>query len=501
MQNKLISILNWLILLILAGCSNKLPYAEEVPAQERTVMFNLDIKTRAIEEPDKSPDDLQLWIFNGDNLLKYISSDPEWEEVYENGVDLMTKVQTEFELTGETTVKFYLVLNKPVAEPYGMTPTSLESIYFTLPELPYTHDNKVPMTGKAEIEITADQLNYDIKIDAVRSVGKLEVYCTRESERSDLKINKLTLNHIPDKGYLFEQSDANGINYDGSEVLFYQKQGMDIKTVLTEDETGAGSTFENYEEQFTMFSFNQPYLLENRKGGDNNTAIVGNGNGDDNVTPDKDSRYYITIEYVLNGKEESKNIYLPAIPRNTLDKLFIRIKDNGNSVQLHWYVKEWEDGGTLDIDGGMHPTTTFTDYNVSSDKGATDQNTWYATNIDSSTPDLMTNAARYTFKMSTNHEWNMTCSNIIDFDYKIFKQKDDGSYIDIENIQQQPVRAKGTYAICVYPRNPLDNPAQQCAISFSYYNTYMQKWEKLPDETAKATITQISAKTINDEGL
>lgn len=497
MVNKVISIVAWLILLVLVGCSNTLPSAEEPSAQGRIITLNLDITTRTDADHAQSPDNFQLWIFSSNELLQYINSNPTWQESVDNGIDLKAKVEAEIDAVGITKLQFYLVLNELVSEPYEMTPERLESLTFTFPEQPYTHDNKVPMTGKTEVNITADKLNYDIKIDAERCVGKLEVYCTKESELSNLFVKKLTLNHIPSHGYLFTH-DATDITYNANEELFVNEQGMNISTVL--DETFAVGTFEQNQRNFTLLS--QSYLFENLNGGeDYNIAIVGEGEDDANVTLDKDSRYYLTLDYTLNDVDVSKNIYLPAIPRNTLDKLFIRIKDNGNSVQLHWYVKEWEDGGTLDIDGGMHPTTTFTDYNASGNSGATDQNTWYSATIDSSTPDLMTNAARYTFKMSTNHEWNMTCSNIIDFDYKIFKLDDDGNYIDIEIIQQQPVRAKGTYAICVYPRNPLDNTAQKCTISFSYYNTYMQKWEKLPDETAKATITQISAKTINDEGL
>lgn len=69
MLNKIISITTWLILFILAGCSDASPSAEEPSAQERTITLNLDITTRADElPPDGSvPGIIRLWIFDNNN--------------------------------------------------------------------------------------------------------------------------------------------------------------------------------------------------------------------------------------------------------------------------------------------------------------------------------------------------------------------------------------------------------------------------------------------------
>ena len=61
------------MLLILAGCSDASPSAEELSEQQRIITLDLDITTRAAAEADKSPDNFHLWIFNGETLLKYIS--------------------------------------------------------------------------------------------------------------------------------------------------------------------------------------------------------------------------------------------------------------------------------------------------------------------------------------------------------------------------------------------------------------------------------------------
>lgn len=193
----------WLLLLILAGCGEASPYAEEPSAQDRTITLNLDITTKAAAEPGESPDNFHLWIFNGDKLLTYINSNPSWEEVNNGKVDLKATVEAEIDVTEVNTIQFYLLLNTNVTGPWGMTPANLKDLTFTLPEQqPYSHDNKVPMSGEATLDIFPSQIHYDVRIDAVRSIAKLGIYCTKgnTSPSSTLTINQVTLSKVPDKG-------------------------------------------------------------------------------------------------------------------------------------------------------------------------------------------------------------------------------------------------------------------------------------------------------------
>lgn len=215
---KVISIATWLMLLILAGCSDASPYAEEPSAQERTITLNLDITTRAEAGEEESPDNFHLWIFNGDKLLTYINSNPSWEEVNNGKVDLKATVEAEIDATEVNAIQFYLLLNTNVTGPWGMTPANLKNLTFTLPDQPYSHDNKVPMSGEATLDIFPSQIHYDVRIDAVRSVAKLGIYCTKgnTSPSSTLTINQVTLSKVPDKGYLFEIPENSQIVYNST---------------------------------------------------------------------------------------------------------------------------------------------------------------------------------------------------------------------------------------------------------------------------------------------
>lgn len=322
------------MLLILTGCGD-VPYAEELSAQERTVTLNLDITTKATADPAESPDNFHLWIFNDDKLLKYISDTPTWEQVDNGDIDLRTFVKTEIDATGVTAIQFYLLLNVPdgtITDVNAMEPGSLKTLTFTLPEQAYSHDNKVPMSGEAELTgITANQINYNISIDAVRSVGKLGIYCTKSSKESDLTIHKVTLNSIPDKGALFNFNIAPAdISYSGGKELLSSDKVIETAyTELSLPTDTDGSWSEEVEQQFTNISTS--YLLENLDGGDN-PQINGIVN---------DNRYYVTLNYTLNGIVYTQTIYLPQMLRNQFRKIYIRINDAITVEDIYCQVNSW----------------------------------------------------------------------------------------------------------------------------------------------------------------
>lgn len=334
MLNKVISIITWFMLLILTGCGD-VPYAEELSAQERTVTLNLDITTKATADPAESPDNFHLWIFNDDKLLKYISDTPTWEQVDNGDIDLRTFVKTEIDATGVSAIQFYLLLNVPdgtITDVNAMEPGSLKTLTFTLPEQAYSHDNKVPMSGEAELTgITANQINYNISIDAVRSVGKLAIYCTKSSKESDLTIHKVTLNSIPDKGALFNFNIAPAdISYSGGKELLSSDKVIETAyTELSLPTDTDGSWSEEVEQQFTNISTS--YLLENLDGGDN-PQINGIVN---------DNRYYVTLNYTLNGIVYTQTIYLPQMLRNQFRKIYIRINDAITVEDIYCQVNSW----------------------------------------------------------------------------------------------------------------------------------------------------------------
>lgn len=334
MLKQVISFGCWLLLLILAGCGEASPYAEEPSAQDRTITLNLDITTKAAAEPGESPDNFHLWIFNGDKLLTYINSNPSWEEVNNGKVDLKATVEAEIDVTEVNTIQFYLLLNTNVTGPWGMTPANLKDLTFTLPEQqPYSHDNKVPMSGEATLDIFPSQLHYDVRIDATRCVAKLGIYCTKGNPSSTLTINQVTLSKVPDKGYLFKPDDYSLISYSesGKNLLPESKQ---ISSYYTEDMPPYSNNSWDEEAEGSFEEISSPYLLENPNGEVTDDGFL---QVDGTVS---DNRYCITLDYTLNGESDTKKIYVSQIERNQYSKIYIRIND-ATTINTCCQINSW----------------------------------------------------------------------------------------------------------------------------------------------------------------
>lgn len=359
---KVISIATWLMLLILAGCSDASPYAEEPSAQERTITLNLDITTRADELlPDNSePDIIQLWIFdNNENLITYVvSSQNVWTPVGAEGKDIKTTLQAEIEAENidvNQSFKIYLLLNQPYTDDgEGSTAPVDFSDVKTLDELKgkmfvlteYKGDNKVPMTGEDTAEFSSVEGNkiiFDASINATRCVAKLGIYCTKgnTSPFSTLTINQVTLSKVPDKGYLFEIPENSQIYYSGTMNLL--SEDKKIESSYTEDmpaysEDSWAETEESFEE------ISSPYLLENLNGEVTNTNGFLQLNGQ---VPSDDKRYCITLSYTLNGVGYTQNIYVSQIKRNQYSKIYIRIND-AITIDTYCQVNSWTEH-TMDV--------------------------------------------------------------------------------------------------------------------------------------------------------
>lgn len=332
---KVISIATWLMLLILAGCGDASPSAEEPSAQERTITLNLDITTRADNGTD-TPEKLRLWICDGsDKLIQYIENSPTWQASSTEGVDWITSLQAKIKTKEIESLNFYLVLNDAYSSVDDTSPISfniddiaaLKNTSFVLTN--YGGDNKVPMTGTQNLTLEANKLEYDVSIDATRCVAKLGIYCTKRTSSSKLIIYSFTLNKVPDKGYLFTpvDNDINYINYtENRDLLSGNNGGVTIATSYT---TELPTDIESVESSFTKIDFDNPYLLENTYGDEQFvTEIVNPG-----------TRYNLTVKYNFNGSDYEQTIYLPKIERNTWYKLYMRMKE----IELDTYcqVNSW----------------------------------------------------------------------------------------------------------------------------------------------------------------
>ncbi len=330
---KVISTATWLMLLILAGCSDASPYAEEPSAQERTITLNLDITTRADDGTD-TPEKLRLWICDGsDNLIQYIENSPTWQASSKEGIDWITSLQAKIKTKEIESLNFYLVLNDAYNSVDDTSPISfnkydiaaLKNTPFVLTN--YGGDNKVPMTGTKNLALNADELEYGVSINATRCVAKLGIYCTKRTSSSKLIIKSFTLNKVPDKGYLFTPVDNDIIYYtENRDLLSGNSGGVTIATSYT---TELPTDIESVKSSFTKIDFDNPYLLENTYGDEQFvTEIVNPG-----------MRYNLTVKYNFNGSDYEQTIYLPKIERNTWYKLYMRMKE----IELDTYcqINSW----------------------------------------------------------------------------------------------------------------------------------------------------------------
>lgn len=345
MRTKSLHILTCLLLMFLTGCRNEEPVGEFQP-EERMVNVSLGITTRADDvNTSDIPDVLYLWIFNeADNsCLSFTQlNDPQFSGVDIQGNPVQT-VDVQLLTTNGTQLKFYVVLNDVTDETgflvqfdASTTLNELENLQFTLGA--YEGDNKVPMSGTADLTIESTSNDYLVEVPAERAVAKLELFVTKNTPGSNLQITGITLSNNPEKGILFRNNEFSLTINGNSATNLIGDNDINITASLSEaDAPGSDDLhlFEGDESKLQKITLTNPYLLEN-PWGDEYIHL------DDGSTSITDSRYYITLNYTLGGSPVSKKIYLTKIERNTLNKVFIRIKETVFDIEVSYSVKAWE---------------------------------------------------------------------------------------------------------------------------------------------------------------
>ena len=332
-------------LLALPGCREE--EAMQTSEGTRTVTVNLGIAmSRVTDIGDGTPEEMQVWIFESgtNNCLAYI---PNNSPVF-SGSDLLGELvntdEYKIELDNNiTALDFYVVLNASNGEGINLdnesTPDDIKAASFTALS-GVTVDNEVPAYGCWTNFSVADHKNsYALPkpIEVTRAVSKLELFFTKESEKSDLAITEITLKNIPDKGFLAKEATTDdALTYSTQDItLFTGSENID--KYLSEDIFGDFST---KPENFTSITLSQPYLLENPY----NTAWSDNGNADyEFPQPEEaDAKAYVaTVSYTLNSKAETRSFVLPEVKRNIWNKIFVRVNDNGELI-IQYKALPWE---------------------------------------------------------------------------------------------------------------------------------------------------------------
>lgn len=332
-------------LLALSGCREE--EAMQTSEGTRTVTVNLGIAmSRVTDIGDGTPEEMQVWIFESgtNNCLAYI---PNNSPVF-SGSDLLGELvntdEYKIELDNNiTALDFYVVLNASNGEGINLdnesTPDDIKAASFTALS-GVTVDNEVPAYGCWTNFSVADHKNsYALPkpIEVTRAVSKLELFFTKESEKSDLAITEITLKNIPDKGFLAKEATTDdALTYSTQDItLFTGSENID--KYLSEDIFGDFST---KPENFTSITLSQPYLLENPY----NTAWSDNGNADYEFPQPEEAdakAYVVTVSYTLNNTAETRSFVLPEVKRNIWNKIFVRVNDNGELI-IQYKALPWD---------------------------------------------------------------------------------------------------------------------------------------------------------------
>lgn len=374
-QHRLYIIMCILSLFFLTNCRDE--EAVQSAESKRTITVNLGIAMSRVAEKDQvaygDANDMKVWLFDQTGrCVQYIPvKDPQFTGRDITG-DPVESVSTEFDVTDVESLQFRVLLNTDGLEDENGNPLVLggETTIDAIDDLTFQFgttmpdgDNKVPMYGKEKESITIDnKREYNVDIELVRAVGKLELFFTKENENSELMIKKVTLTKLPDKGYLVKP-ETYSLNYsDDPRTLFEseEEKGTEITAVLTETDASLGDFSQYQDDASKLQSLMSAYLLENPDGG-KWAGTEDDGNLDytypENLTNVTDNRYVMTVNYSIGGTDKMQVVYLPAIERNVWNKIFARVKDDGK-LAIQYKVLKWEEVETSKVGYAPQPAPT-----------------------------------------------------------------------------------------------------------------------------------------------
>lgn len=333
-----------LSLLFTPGCKeDEAPQALE---ERRTITIDLGVAiSRAPEDgTTDNPTNMQLWIFDQTGEKVFYKALDETSLTWISN-DFLSIAEQEIPIKdGAEDLHFHVVMNSQNATftpslDENTTESAIQSATFTSLNGNLT-DNQVPMYGSAVKENISLNNRYAISINVKRAVGKLELYFTKTSADTYLKINSIKLEQVPDKSYLASQTAMPAdINYTNPDNLFFENTTDETIGTSLSNDILIGD-FSNYESSFKQLVLPNPYLLENLNG---DTWTQTSGKDDiypDNIT-DQETRYKLIVDYqTASTSTQTKEIYLPKFERNNLYKIFARVKDDG--ISLAFQVMPWE---------------------------------------------------------------------------------------------------------------------------------------------------------------
>ncbi len=336
---------------------------EDIPVGTRMVTLNLSVSTKAtqtVAAASGTPEDLHIWVYNDDSnvpLADISYNNLTWREG-SNQIDFETTLEPVRIEVPETCLelKVYAVANTgkatwDVSDFSAISQTALKAKTFSAIAADAT-DSTVPMYVDAAVALVDGTDSYSTDMSLERCVGKLELYFTKNTEKTKLSILDVRLSGVPEYGYLAPSAESRPMSYKSAPAILYSGAGTPISGVLgTSVPVG---DFSDHEAKFDNFSITEPYLFE-RAGLAWTTAAE-----KDDVYPfpdgtDGTDAYLLTLSYVLDGETINKSLYLSRIERNTRYRIFIRVCGN-QDLEVNTSTIPWNEGKgdyTIDITPGL----------------------------------------------------------------------------------------------------------------------------------------------------
>lgn len=321
----------------IVSCSENnalLPYSEGGGDE---IVIRLGITSRSGDSAisgDEGTDieNLKVWMISEDESISF------YKEV-ENPVFSANGVYTfdmKINITQAASFRFYVLANScnisNTTFDAGTTVQELKDAYF----IGITGENAsaIPMYGEyGNLKIFNNVYSYDVSVPIERVLSKLELYMAKTSGDFTLNIKKATLSRMPKKGYVKSRDmkelkkESGFIDMTQASTLF--EGASVIESVSTSYERADAQTV----------PLNNAFIMENPYGKDGMAELVTDG---EEETSDESLSYHLTIEYTINDEPLTQIIRLPQVKRNTIDKIYCWINENGVALELTLDAQPWD---------------------------------------------------------------------------------------------------------------------------------------------------------------
>lgn len=410
--------------LLLSGCAKEnSPYRGE----ERSVLLQMNVGTRAVDELDGTPDPaesaintLRVYAFvDGELAGHFYSADASSLDPGDSGGRRFLMDLKMYSL-GSRNVDFYVVANEKAMVTAGgsreltdrTTQSELDSFTFTGLDI----SGGLPMCCRQTETIDFDSdaqdnpqtvpgheghtlLDRKLSFTLSRPVGKLGVFAAKpQGESGRLYITGISMTRARFVNYLMPQDDPDVFGTVGSPAsreLSFIADEIQSGLPETADRTDAGNYTPVLDEAY--YPFENPW---------------GSGTWD---APGDARGNILTLRYRFDGEEErTGTVYMPPVVRNSYYKVCCLINNSGK-ITVEYTVADWDDEDVYTLDfayptyvnplmppGGVIPTYPPTIYY-------------------NSDPDSAEGAFEVNFNISApvGQEWQPTLLNATQGDYEV----------------------------------------------------------------------------------